>query len=141
MAIFNFKTTEDATLGGGVYKVGTKKATVSGTTHSTSFTLDNSKFPDVSLGALTADNFFASTTWDRVSTGITAHDAANVQMNYSGGSSVINYDPSSGVATITGRTRFAESTGYGLDGGSTTPNDRKYCTPTHTLYVSRNIPT
>lgn len=143
MANFNFKTSEETALGGGVYKVGTKTSVANNDgSYSTVFTITQDKCPNVPLASINKNHCFKKTSWPSgVSTQITTRGGCNVQMGYYGGSAEItNYSVSGNTATITvsGKCRGAYSTGYAFEGGSITANDYKRCAPSHTVYISRD---
>lgn len=141
MAVFNFRTTEDSSPGGGVYKIGTKTASVEGSGYSATFSFASSKYPEVNFSAINANNFFTTTTWDGVRTEISTRGGCNVQMNYYGGSvAVTDYKFSDGTVTVkvSGYCRGAASTGFVIDSGDISPDDYKFATPTITLYLCRS---
>lgn len=129
MAIFNFKTTEDTTPGGGVYKIG----------EGNQIKIRQSDYPDVNLASLTEKNFFKKTTC--LSSGQVGRynsvDYTNVHCSFNGGSTPISYRYSNGEGTVTipempRAVAYEES-----DLASYTERASGSGTYTHTVYMSR----
>lgn len=96
MAEFNFKITEDARPGGGVYKIGT----LSGGTKSV--TISQAQYPNVDLSKLTKDNFFLRTTCNASSrASVTNSKPCNIRNEYYGGAVGLSYSYSNGNGTVT----------------------------------------
>lgn len=129
MAILNFKVTEDDRPGGGVYRLGTGNA----------FTIDPSKYPDVDVQNLSANNFFLKASFPSGGS-CSKYDVekwCNIEHAYSGGArGRINYSYSGGKGQVS-------VAGGGGRSGSITQYlgtyDKRSCTsnPVYEVYMCK----
>lgn len=96
MSEFNFKATEDARPGSGVYKIGNLGG------GSTKLTIRQAEYPTIDLSTLTKNNFFLRTTCNASAVAsVTNSKPCNIRNDYYGGSVSLAYKYSNGEGTIT----------------------------------------
>lgn len=131
MSEFNFKATEDARPGSGVYKIGNLSGGVK------SITLRQADFPTIDLSTLTENNFFLRTTCNASARAqVTTNAYQNVVQGYYGGSVSHSYSYSNGSGTITvyENNRGAWQEKYLGDYAK----DTKYGSYNHAVYMTRD---
>ena len=134
MAEFNFKITEDARPGGGVYMIGNLSGGAK------SITIAQADYPNVDLSTLTKNNFFLRTVCNASATASVRNnnnDWCNTDIHNIGGSTGISgysYANGKGTLTISETLRGVQINLYQGDSGQS----ERYGSYSHKVYMSKS---